>query len=40
MDFNDIVGHEKVISNIQRSIDNGRISHSYLFEGPDRKSVV
>lgn len=35
MDFNDIVGHEKVISNIQRSIDNGRISHSYLFEGPE-----
>lgn len=35
MDFKDIVGHENIISNMKRAIENDKISHSYLFEGPE-----
>ncbi len=33
MDFQSIVGHEKTIAMLQRSIENDALSHSYLFEG-------
>lgn len=33
MDFNEIIGHERVIEILQKSIKNNTISHSYLFEG-------
>lgn len=35
MDFNDIVGHERAIDTLKRSIRKGTISHSYLFEGEE-----
>lgn len=35
MDFNSILGHEKQIEAIRNSINNSRISHSYLFEGEE-----
>ncbi|NLJ97856.1 MAG: DNA polymerase III subunit [Tissierellia bacterium] len=35
MDFNKVVGHERVIDNLKRAIDNNQISHSYLFEGEE-----
>ncbi|WIV12316.1 DNA polymerase III subunit delta' [Proteiniborus sp. MB09-C3] len=34
MDFNDIIGHEKIIENLKNAIKNNTVSHSYLFEGP------
>lgn len=33
MDFNEIIGHEKAIKSLKKSIKNKTISHSYLFEG-------
>ena len=35
MDFKDIVGHENIISNMKRAIENDKVNHSYLFEGPE-----
>ncbi|MGF7058431.1 DNA polymerase III subunit delta' [Brassicibacter mesophilus] len=34
MDFNDIIGHEKIKENLQSAIKNSSVTHSYLFEGP------
>ncbi|MFA5523204.1 MAG: DNA polymerase III subunit delta' [Tissierellales bacterium] len=34
MDFNDIIGHEKIVESIKRAIRNELVFHSYLFEGP------
>lgn len=34
MDFNDIIGHEKIIGSLKNAIRNNSVSHSYLFEGP------
>lgn len=34
MDFNDIIGHEKIIESLKNAIKNNLVSHSYLFEGP------
>lgn len=33
MDFNDIIGHEKIIESLKNAIRNNLVSHSYLFEG-------
>ncbi|AFS77194.1 DNA polymerase III, subunit delta' [Gottschalkia acidurici 9a] len=33
MDFNDVIGHEKIISNLKNTIRNDHVAHSYLFEG-------
>lgn len=33
MDFNEIIGHEKQIEALKKSIENRTISHCYLFEG-------
>lgn len=35
MDFKQILGHEKQIESLKKSINNGNISHSYLFEGEE-----
>ncbi|HHV27075.1 MAG TPA: DNA polymerase III subunit delta' [Tissierellia bacterium] len=35
MDFNDIVGHERIIKNLKNSIKKDSISHSYLFQGSE-----
>ena len=35
MDFKDIIGHEKNIQVLKRSLKNDTLSHSYLFEGED-----
>lgn len=35
MDFKDVIGHENLISNLQRAIKNNSIAHGYLFSGPD-----
>lgn len=34
MDFNDIVGHDKIIKSLQGTIKRNNVSHSYLLEGP------
>lgn len=34
MDFNDIIGHERIIESLKNAINNDLVSHSYLFEGP------
>ena len=34
MNFDEIVGHEKIINNFKNAIINGQIAHSYIFEGP------
>lgn len=34
MNFDHIVGHEKIINNFKNAIDNKQIAHSYIFEGP------
>lgn len=31
----DIIGHEKILSFLEKSLQNGRLSHAYLFVGPD-----
>lgn len=33
MDFTDIIGHEKIILNLQNAIKNNHIAHNYLFNG-------
>lgn len=35
MDFKDIIGHEKAIKGLKRTIKDKTISHSYLFEGEE-----
>lgn len=35
MDFSDIIGHKRVIDNLQKAIKKGTVNHSYIFEGPD-----
>lgn len=35
IDFSKLVGHERVIDNLKKAIDNNQISHSYLFEGEE-----
>ncbi|NLK44858.1 MAG: DNA polymerase III subunit delta' [Tissierellia bacterium] len=35
MDFTDIIGHERQIKSLKNSINNGTVSHSYLFEGEE-----
>lgn len=35
MDFSEIIGHERVIENMQKTIKKQTVSHSYIFEGPD-----
>ncbi|NMB07263.1 MAG: DNA polymerase III subunit delta' [Tissierellia bacterium] len=35
MDFTQILGHENIIKNLQNAIENGKVSHSYLFEGEE-----
>lgn len=34
MDFDDIIGHERIIESLKNAIRNDLVSHSYLFEGP------
>lgn len=34
MNFDQIVGHEKIINNFKNAIINRQIAHSYIFEGP------
>lgn len=35
MDFNDVIGHERAIKTLKTSLQNNKISHSYLFEGEE-----
>jgi len=35
MDYNKIIGHEKAIETLKRSIRKGSVSHSYIFEGEE-----
>lgn len=35
MDFNDIIGHEKNIEILKKSLNNKSLSHSFLFEGEE-----
>ena len=35
MRFSEIIGHDEAIRMLQKAIASGRISHSYLFSGPD-----
>ena len=31
--FNDILGHEQEIAHLRRAIENGQVSHAYIFSG-------
>lgn len=33
--WNEILGHRRVLSVLERAIDNGRLHHAFLFTGPD-----
>lgn len=35
MDFKKVIGHERAIETLKRTIKNGTISHSYIFEGEE-----
>lgn len=35
MDYKHIIGHERIIDSLRKSIEKGSISHSYLFEGDE-----
>lgn len=35
MDFNNIIGHERIIGNLKKAIEKEQISHCYLFEGEE-----
>lgn len=35
MDLNKIIGHEKIIESIKKTIKENKVSHSYLFEGEE-----
>lgn len=35
MDYSQIIGHEKIIESLNKSIEDGNINHSYLFEGDE-----
>ena len=34
MNFDHIIGHEKIIENFKNAVTNGHVAHSYIFEGP------
>lgn len=33
--FKDIIGHEQIISHLKNAISMGKVSHAYIFNGPD-----
>lgn len=35
LDFNDVVGHEKIIEHLQNAIRMNKVSHAYIFQGED-----
>lgn len=35
MDYNNIIGHDRAIETLKRTIENKSVSHSYLFEGEE-----
>lgn len=34
--FTDIIGHEQIIEHLQNAITMGKVSHAYIFNGPDK----
>jgi len=39
MPFSSIIGHDRIVSLLKRSLAAGRVSHAYLFEGVDRHGM-
>ena len=33
--FHDILGHEQIIAHLQNAIEEDKVSHSYIFNGPE-----
>lgn len=38
--FSDIVGHRQIIEHLQRAIDSDKVSHAYIFNGPERSGKM
>lgn len=38
--FSDIIGHQQIIQHLQRAIDNDKVSHAYIFNGPERSGKM
>ena len=33
--FHDILGHEQIIAHLQNAIEEDKVSHAYIFNGPE-----
>lgn len=38
--FSDIIGHEQIIEHLQRAAASDKVSHAYIFNGPDRSGKM
>ncbi|MCI9150159.1 MAG: DNA polymerase III subunit [Lachnospiraceae bacterium] len=38
--FSDIIGHRQIIEHLQRAIDSDKVSHAYIFNGPERSGKM
>ena len=38
--FSDIIGHEQIIAHLKKAISYGKVSHAYIFNGPERSGKL
>lgn len=38
--FSDIIGHEQIIEHLQKAIAYGKVSHAYIFNGPEKSGKM
>lgn len=38
--FQDIIGHEQIITHLQKAISYGKVSHAYIFNGPEHSGKM
>lgn len=38
--FSDIIGHRQIIEHLQKAISYGKVSHAYIFNGPERSGKM
>lgn len=38
--FQDIIGHEQIIEHLQKAISHGKVSHAYIFNGPEHSGKM
>ena len=38
--FHDILGHEQIIAHLQNAIEEDKVSHAYIFHGPEASGTM